>query len=130
MEQATQKFHVKTWGSEVWFENNEKYCGKLLTVEQGKWSSTGRYHFHKIKDESFFIISGILHLDYVDDGIFKTIYLLEGDSFRVFPLMKHRFTAAGDGECKFIEVSTTHANEDSYRCEWDAEKQEWIIYES
>ncbi len=41
----------KTWGSELWFANNDMYCGKLLTVNVDKWSSEGKFHYHKIKDE-------------------------------------------------------------------------------
>ena len=38
----------KTWGNELWFENNDKYCGKLITVECGKWSSEGKYHYQPL----------------------------------------------------------------------------------
>ncbi len=27
--------HIKKWGKEIWFENNEKYCGKLLIINSG-----------------------------------------------------------------------------------------------
>ena len=47
----------KTWGGEVWFENNDLYCGKLLTVNKKDWSSKGLFHYHLVKDESFFIIN-------------------------------------------------------------------------
>ena len=40
--------------------------------------------------------------------------LEEGNSYRIFPNILHRFTAITD-ECKFIEVSTTHRDSDSYR---------------
>ena len=39
--------------------------------------------------------------------------------------VKHRFTAGSVYPCKFIEASTTHSDDDSYRCEWDKEKHEW-----
>jgi len=113
---------IKFWGWEKWFANNELYCGKLLYVEYDKWSSEGRYHYHEIKDETFFIIKGKLQLDYVtDDNEFKTIILEKGDSFRVPPLMKHRFTAINSTGCEFVEASTTHRDEDSFRCHWDKE---------
>jgi mannose-6-phosphate isomerase-like protein (cupin superfamily) len=117
--------YTKTWGEELWFANNEKYCGKLLTVRQNQWSSEGRFHYHKIKDETFFVVRGDLILDYVgDDNTFYRIKIPELGSFRVPPGMKHRFTASSD-RCEFIEVSTTHAEEDSYRCSWNRRTEEW-----
>jgi len=119
---------LKSWGWEHWFANNEKYCGKVLYINYGKWSSEGRYHYHKIKDETFFIVEGMLRVDYYDIGINITkhsIILNEGDSFRVPTGMKHRFTAASKDGCNFIEASTTHFDSDSYRCELD-DKGNWI----
>lgn len=117
----------KSWGYEDWFANNEKYCGKLLFIENGKWSSEGNFHYHRIKDESFFVIEGSLLLEFVGDHneIF-TIELEEMQSARLFPGTRHRFTAISEKGCKFIEVSTTHSDKDSYRCYWDKEKSDWV----
>ena len=117
--------YEKTWGRELWFANNDKYCGKLLTVRQDSWSSNKRFHYHKIKDETFFVVEGSLCLDYEDDGIFYRVIIPDGGSFRVPPGMKHRFCGY-NGYCKFIEVSTKHMEADSYRCEWDQENEEWV----
>jgi len=118
----------KTWGSELWFANNDLYCGKLLTVESGKWSSEGKYHYHKIKDETFFVIEGRLWLDIGDDktGEYQRLHLYANDSYRVMPGVKHRFTASSSFTCKFIEASTHHDDEDSYRCYYDEKKEKWI----
>jgi len=128
-----EKVH-KSWGYEHWFANTSRYCGKLLFVHKGMWSSKGAYHYHKLKDETFFVIDGILQLDYVDyegnDQIFKTIILNKYDSFKVPTQMKHRFTAISDGGCTFIEASTTHRDSDSYRCTYDVESKEWVPYKS
>lgn len=115
------KFVKKSWGWELWFANvNEdptNYCGKLLYVEYKKWSSNFKYHFHKNKDETFFILEGILKLDYIESsGEPATIFLNPGEPFRVKPIMKHRFTSASETGCKFVEVSTFHDDSDSYRC--------------
>ena len=116
----------KRWGYEQWFENNEKYCGKLLFVEKDKWSSNGNFHYHKIKDETFFVIEGSLLLEFVgEDNKIYTFELEELQTVRVYPGTKHRFTAISEKGCKFIEVSTTHLDEDSYRCYWDKERSEW-----
>ena len=115
----------KKWGYEIWFANNDKYCGKLIAINKGKWSSEGRFHYHKTKDETFFVIEGQLILEYEENNNFYSITLKEDQSFRVFPTIKHRFSTDSD-QCKFIEASTTHMEFDSYRCEWDKEKEEWV----
>jgi mannose-6-phosphate isomerase-like protein (cupin superfamily) len=111
-----EKYVSKTWGYEEWFVNNDLYCGKRLTVFKDQWSSKGKYHYHKIKDETFYIIEGILLLIIVDDKQKGSvpIKLNKGDSYRVEPGVHHKFTSITD-ECKFIEVSTTHSDDDSYR---------------
>ena len=120
------QIHKKTWGIEEWFENNEKYCGKKLIVYSGLWSSEGKFHYHKIKDETFYIIGGELVLDIEVDGSIRRLLLAPGSSFRVKPGVKHRFTASNQrSDCEFIEVSTTHRDDDSYRCYWDKDKKEW-----
>lgn len=117
----------KTWGNEIWFANTEDYCGKLLTVEQDKWSSEGKFHYHENKDETFFIIEGVLWLDIAkDSGKFDRIVLLTGDAHRVPPGVKHRFSSASSIPCKFIEASTHHEDSDSYRCYFDEKEKEWI----
>jgi mannose-6-phosphate isomerase-like protein (cupin superfamily) len=147
----TKKINKK-WGYEVWFSNNELYCGKEIVcvgskfrerlrnikwcptkiprghnrskinlikhikyliktlTNNGLWSSEGKYHYHPIKDETFYIIEGTLILDV--EG--KRMWLSKGDSYRIKPGVKHRFRSQG-GRCKFIEVSTTHREEDSIR---------------
>lgn len=119
----TGEFVKKTWGHEIWFANvdeeNVGYCGKKIFVVHGKWSSKGAYHYHKIKDETFYILDGYLHLDYVtSDGEHTFKILGPGESFRIKPNIKHRFTSETEYGCLFIEVSTTHSDDDSYRCTW------------
>jgi len=122
-----QKFVSKTWGSELWFANNEKYCGKLLIVNYNEWSSEGRFHYHEIKDETFFIIQGVLLLEIAnEEGEYHRITLFENDSYRVMPGVKHRFSAGSEIQCKFIEASTHHEDSDSYRCFYEKKEGEWI----
>lgn len=117
--------YIKSWGKEVWFENNDLYCGKLLMVYQGYWSSKGKFHYHKKKDETFFVIYNSLLLDVEVDGVIRSLVLEPYSSYRIKPYVRHRFTSAGL-ICHFVEVSTTHVDEDSYRCYWDYEKKKWI----
>ena len=55
------KIVQKGWGYEKWICNSEKYCGKLLFFNAGKKCS---YHYHKIKDETFYVQSGELKMTY------------------------------------------------------------------
>ena len=110
------RFVQKSWGSEVWFANNDLYCGKELYVRKNRTSSDGKFHFHKIKDQTFYIMIGVLSLEYYDPGCIKDrngIMLAKGDSFRIAPFIRHRFTAM-HRDCRFIETSTHHEDSDSY----------------
>ncbi len=112
-----QTFVEKSWGYEVWFANTDQYCGKLLCVRKGQWSSGGKFHYHKVKDETFFVIEGTLILDVIQDsGNVMTYRLGPNTSLRIFPGQKHRFST-DDETCRFIEASTTHMEEDSIRCQ-------------
>jgi mannose-6-phosphate isomerase-like protein (cupin superfamily) len=102
----TGEIHKKVWGSEEWIVNTDKYCGKKLNLKKGYRCSI---HYHKNKDETFFIMSGRVLLEL--DG--KQILMKKNDSQRVLPLQKHRFTGLTDSE--IIEFSTHHEDSDSYR---------------
>ncbi len=119
------KYVEKTWGYELWFENNEMYCGKLLFVRYGEWSSKGQFHYHKIKDETFIVIEGSLLLDIgKESGRWEKHFLSPEKAFRIKPGVRHRFTSINPQGCKFIEVSTMHDDDDTIRESWDGE--EWL----
>ncbi|HCH46000.1 MAG TPA: hypothetical protein DEV63_16425, partial [Algoriphagus sp.] len=77
--------HVdKGWGWERWICNGPEYCGKLLFFNKGKRCS---WHFHKIKDEVFYLQSGKLMVYYSDEDDIATanqIILNPGDNFHVY----------------------------------------------
>ena len=107
------KFVPKGWGFEKWIVNCEQYCGKLLFIAKGKKCS---WHFHKKKDEVFYVQSGKIRIYYGwDDNIeMATVDILErGDKFHVPIGMKHRMCALEDTE--LFEFSTEHFDEDSNR---------------
>ena len=110
----TLNYVEKKWGYEKWIVNNELYCGKELYCKKGVWSSEGRFHYHKNKDETFYVIEGTLRLVIEEDAMLKQIVLEVGESYRIRPHTKHKFTA-DTSECKFIEISTFHSDDDSYR---------------
>jgi len=103
---------LKNWGYEECFENNEKYCGKFMVVGN-RWSSNGKFHYHKLKDETFYVLEGTLQLQIKNGDSVMDHQIVEGASFRVMPMNRHRFRAVGK-LCKFIEVSTHHDDSDSY----------------
>ena len=109
------KFVPKGWGFEKWIVNNEKYCGKLLYFVKGKKCS---WHYHKIKDEVFYIQSGKILLKYShEDDLEKAEekILHPGDSFHVPVGLRHRMIALQDTE--LFEFSTQHFDSDSIRIE-------------
>jgi quercetin dioxygenase-like cupin family protein len=109
------KFVPKGWGYEKWIVNNDKYCGKLLFFAKGNKCS---WHYHKIKDEVFYIHSGKLKVLYsYEEDIKKAseTILEKGDNFHVPVGLIHRMVALEDTE--MYEFSTTHYDEDSYRVE-------------
>lgn len=97
----------KFWGGEEWLANNEKYCGKILTLKRGFICS---YHYHKNKDETFYILKGRIYI--VIEG--TKMILKKGEAIRLAPGQKHMF-ASLDKTSKIIEISTHHEEEDSYR---------------
>ena len=62
--ETVEDIHLKGWGYEKWIVNSDKYCGKLLYFHEGKRCS---WHYHKIKDETFYVQSGELMVIYGRD---------------------------------------------------------------
>jgi len=112
------KFVPKGWGFEKWIVNCEEYCGKLLYFVKGKKCS---WHFHKLKDEVFYVQSGRILVRYSEnDLIFKDgqlvaeeVILGPGDNFHVYRGLRHQMEALEDTE--LYEFSTQHFDSDSYR---------------
>jgi len=107
------KFVPKGWGFEKWIVNNEEYCGKLLYFVKGKRCS---WHYHKLKDEAFYVQSGQLLVKYSerdDINAAHKLILERGDNFHVYRGLRHQMIALEDTE--LFEFSTQHFDEDSYR---------------
>lgn len=107
------EIHSKGWGAEYWIVNNEKYCGKILHFKKDKRLS---FHYHKIKDETFYVQSGKVKLLYgygADIEKAKEIILNQGDIFHVPPGLIHQMIAIE--ETDLFEFSTQHLESDSYR---------------
>ena len=109
------KFVPKGWGFEKWIVNCNEYCGKLLYFVKGRKCS---WHYHKLKDEYFYVQSGKILVFYSDeDDIINahTTILVKGDNFHVYRGLRHRMEALEDTE--LFEFSTEHLDSDSYRIE-------------
>jgi mannose-6-phosphate isomerase-like protein (cupin superfamily) len=116
----------KSWGFEKWIVNTPDYCGKELVCLYGRWSSEGKFHYHKIKDEDFYITRGMLELEIKisdrDEGVWE--FLLErGDSIRIRPYWLHRFRSLSRPVSMFYEFSTHHDDRDSYYIEEEGVKE-------
>ena len=106
--------HVpKGWGWERWIVNNEEYCGKLLFFEKDKRCS---WHYHVLKDEVFYLQSGLIIVKYSDGDDLKSaeqIVLTPGENFHVYRGLRHQMVAIEDSE--LFEFSTQHFDNDSHR---------------
>jgi len=113
MSNFLNEIHPKGWGYEKWIVNKQEYCGKLLFFEKGKKCS---WHYHKIKDEVFYLQSGKMLVKHGDDENIenaKELILEAGQSFHVYIGLKHQMFAIEDSE--LFEFSTQHFEDDSYR---------------
>lgn len=92
----------KPWGYELRWAITDKYLGKILHINKGAELSL---QYHVEKDESIFVIDGLLDLLLEDDNGEMGLYrLTPGMSARVKPGKKHRYIGAED--VNLIEVST------------------------
>ncbi len=84
---------------------NREYAKKLIIQMPGQWNPT---HYHKKKDETFQVLSGILEVEI--EGKRKTLY--PGDTLWVPRGVWHAFGT--DTGAIFEEVSTASVNDDSF----------------
>ena len=103
----------KSWGHEEWIVNNSKYCGKKLVVKKGFRCSM---HHHKVKDETFYLLSGEILLETEYKGYKENRIMTTGDVAHIKVGMWHRFTSLQEIS-ELIEFSTFHMDSDSYRRE-------------
>jgi quercetin dioxygenase-like cupin family protein len=93
---------------EYWIVNDREnnYCGKFLFLFAGQRCPL---HYHKIKDETFFIVRGTVAME--ADG--QALTLREGDVFKMAPGRQHTF-AAQDGPALVLEVSLPSVPGDNF----------------
>lgn len=97
----------KPWGYELWWAYTDKYVGKILHINEGECLS---YQYHVKKDETIYLLSGRMQIDIEAQGEEKKeVNMLPGESIRIKPYTKHRFTALS--ECEVLEASTPEVDD-------------------
>jgi mannose-6-phosphate isomerase-like protein (cupin superfamily) len=91
----------KPWGYELIWAHTDRYVGKVLHIKRGESLS---YQYHRVKDETIRLLSGVMDMDLEKNGTKTTIRLKPGDCLHITPGMKHRMIAVED--CDVLEVST------------------------
>ena len=113
MSSSEIKIVPKGWGYEKWIVNTDEYCGKLLHFIKGKKCS---WHYHKLKDETFYLQEGKLLVKYSDNDNLdeaNEVILERGDKFHVYRGLRHQMFAMEDTD--MFEFSTKHFDSDSHR---------------
>jgi len=105
-------FIEKGWGSELIWATNDKYCGKLLRFKK---DSKFSMHFHSVKDETWYVLSGKFEVKYImtQNAAVNSQILEVGSVWRNEPLEPHQVICLEEGT--IIEVSTPDSVEDNYR---------------
>ena len=102
VKRAEETIVEKPWGYEVRWAVTDRYCGKILHVQQGEALSL---QYHEQKDEWLLVVRGCVDAELgVDGGELKTHRMREGDSVHLTPGTRHRLTAVEDTD--IYEVST------------------------
>jgi len=84
---------------------NRNYCKKLISIFKNQ---THPEHFHKIKDETFICVYGV-----VDVKVAGVVYTITpGQTISISPGVKHSFTGITDAVLE--EISTKHLLDDSF----------------
>jgi len=90
----------KPWGYELLLAHTDKYVGKILFIEKGHRLSK---QYHKVKDETLYILEGVLTLLTNDSEYSETHQ--PGISIHIPPGTIHRLEAH-HGDVRILEVST------------------------
>jgi len=110
----------KGWGYEIWFANDREknYCGKELVFNPSRQCS---FHYHLVKDEVFYLVSGLLLVEFsfdddppAESDVEHRRLLSPCDRLHIPTGMRHRMTSF-DKLSRLIEVSTFHDDEDVVR---------------
>lgn len=96
----------KPWGHETIWAKTDQYVGKILHIKAGEALSV---QYHKIKDETVYLLSGQLIYRVWENDQPKIVDLQVGQAFRITPGTVHQMEAVTD--CDVLEVSTSHLDD-------------------
>ena len=105
----TMKIIQKPWGTEKLVVTNEYYTGKFLNISAGQETSK---QYHKEKHETLFLLSGKAKV--LLNGVEKIVdSKVDDEDARTFVIPPHTIhkTSAVDGDCVFIEFSTSQLSD-------------------
>jgi len=104
----------KGWGYELIWATNDKYCGKIMVFKN--IGSKFSMHFHREKDETWFVNNGRFKLRWIDTttATLMEAELKEGDTWHNPPLQPHQLEALEENS-SITEVSTADSVEDNFR---------------
>jgi mannose-6-phosphate isomerase-like protein (cupin superfamily) len=107
----------KLWGGEYWLVNTPDYCSKVLELFSG---AQGSLHYHLDKDETFFVVEGLVRLEVqpspASDEPRTVLELSPGDFYHLPPGTPHRFSSLTPRSL-ILEASTHHEDADTHRLE-------------
>ena len=101
----------KSWGYEVIFANNDKYCGKLLVFPQA--GNKTNLILHKDKCKSWFVNAGKFKITFIDvaTGQMQQAVVEQGRTLDFAQLSPHQLEALEHNSIIY-EVSTSDHVED------------------
>ena len=104
----------KGWGYELIWATNDTYCGKTMVFERA--GAKFSMHFHREKDETWFVCAGKFKLRWIDTDTAQIFEkdLNQGDTWRNLPFQPHQLESI-EPESMIFEVSTPDSVEDNYR---------------
>ena len=103
-----------SWGFEVIWASNDKYCGKILVFE--KAGNKTALKIHKEKYKSWFVNSGKVKVTYIDTrtGETKESELQEGMTFEAGPVAPYQIEALHDDTMLFEASTPDHVTDNFY----------------
>jgi len=117
----------KPWGHEIVYAHTDRYAGKVLSIRAGERLSL---QYHRLKEETIYVLSGALELVVEEGGTLVTRTLSRGEAFHIPAGVRHRMIAHADTEV--AEVSSPELDdvvrlEDEYgRADEPAAKEEGV----
>jgi quercetin dioxygenase-like cupin family protein len=91
----------KPWGHEIIYAHTDRYAGKILFIRAGERLSL---QYHRRKDETIYLLSGVLDLEIEIGGERSSQRLAAGEARHIAAGVRHRMIAATD--CHVAEASS------------------------